>query len=220
MKFECGDLERALEVSGLMPEAREHLKHCAACRREYRLWTEISSGAKELHEEWESPQLWSNIRKNLEAEPKPKTAPVWFKQWKIWAVAAAVLMAVTAGLWRPWERSAPASSATQAAQMAQASGDADFLTEQALRDVEKTEAAYRASIDKLSRLAEPKLQNPVTAVAVNYKERLLMLDSAISETRANLEHNRLNVRLQNDLAELYREKQQALKELLTREQKN
>jgi hypothetical protein len=218
MKFECGDLERALEVSGLMPEAREHLKHCPECRREYRLWNEISSAAKELHEEWDSPELWSNIRKTLAAEPKPKSPPVWFKQWKTWGLAAAILIGVTALLWRPWETS-PAPQ-TESAQLAQVSGDKDFLTEQALREVEKTEAAYRQSIDKLSRLAEPKLQNPVTAVAVNYKEKLLMLDSAISETRANLDHNRLNVRLQNDLAELYREKQQTLKELLTREQKN
>lgn len=218
MKFECGDLERALEVSGLMPEAREHLKHCAACRREFRLWNEISSSAKELHEEWESPQLWTNIRKALEAEPKPKSAPAPFRGWKTWALAATVVIGVTAALWRPWETPPPPQ--TESAQVAQISGDKDFLTEQALRDVEKTEAAYRQSIDKLSRLAEPKLQNPVTAMAVNYKEKLLMLDSAISETRANLDHNRLNVRLQNDLAELYREKQQTLKELLTREQKN
>jgi hypothetical protein len=219
MKFECGDLERALEVSGLMPEAREHLKHCAACRREYRLWNEISSGAKELHEEWESPQLWSNIRNILAAEPKPKSPPGRLKQWKTWALAATVLIGVTAALWRPWKTPSPPPE-TESAQRAQISGDKDFLTEQALREVEKTEAAYRQSIEKLSRLAEPKLQNPVTAVAVNYKEKLLMLDSAISETRANLDHNRLNVRLQNDLAELYREKQQTLKELLTREQKN
>jgi len=30
MKFECGDLERALAVSDLMPQAREHLKTCDA----------------------------------------------------------------------------------------------------------------------------------------------------------------------------------------------
>ena len=42
MKFECGDLERALANSDLFPEAREHLKTCAVCRREYRLWNEIS----------------------------------------------------------------------------------------------------------------------------------------------------------------------------------
>ena len=92
MKFECGDLERALAVSELMPEAREHLKHCAACRREYRLWNEISASAKDLHEEWESPELWPNIRRSLEAEPKPKLKPVWWRESKMWLAAAAVLV--------------------------------------------------------------------------------------------------------------------------------
>ncbi len=222
MKFECGDLERALAVSELMPEAREHLKHCAACRREYRVWNEISSGAKELHEDWESPELWSNIRKRLEAEPKPKTQLAWWREWKTWAVAASVIVVAGIGLliFRPWERNVAMSSGSEVAQMGQTPQDRDFLTEQALQEVEKNEAAYRQSIDKLSRLAEQELHKPASAVAVNYREKLLMLDSAISETRANLDHNRFNVRLQTDLADLYREKQQTLKELLTRDQKN
>ena len=43
MKFECGDLERALAVPELMQEAREHLKNCPACRNELRLWNEIAA---------------------------------------------------------------------------------------------------------------------------------------------------------------------------------
>ena len=46
MKFECGDLERALANPDLMPEAKEHLKACAACRQEYRLWTDVSAAAR------------------------------------------------------------------------------------------------------------------------------------------------------------------------------
>src|SRR5690242_17356146 len=101
MKFECGDLERALAVSELMPEAREHLKHCAACRREYRLWNEISSAAKQLHEEWDSPDLWQKIQRALEAEPKPNPKPVWWKELKVWAAAAAVLGFAALAAWRP-----------------------------------------------------------------------------------------------------------------------
>jgi hypothetical protein len=55
---------------------------------------------------------------------------------------------------------------------------------------------------------------------VSYHEKLLLLDSAISETRANLDQNRLNVGLQNNLADLYRQKQQTLQEILTSDQKN
>jgi hypothetical protein len=209
MKFECGDLERALAVSDLMPEAREHLKHCAACRREYRLWNEISSTAKLLHEEWDTPDLWPNIRKAIEAEGKPRSRPVW-TTWQVWAVAAALVLAVALFFARP---KAPAVETA-------ASGNQDFLTEQALHEVEANEAAYRRSIEKLSQLAQSKLKNLNPATAVNYREKLLLLDSAISDTRASLDHNRFNVRLQMDLAGLYREKQQTLEELLTRDQKN
>ncbi len=220
MKFECGDLERALAVAELMPEAREHLKHCAACRREYRVWSDLSALGKDLHEEWESPDLWPNIRRTLEAEPKPNPGTTWWREWKTWAVAAAVLIVAGLVLWRPWQPNASPSAMPDVAQTAEFPRDRDFLTEQALRDVERTEAAYRQSIEKLSQLAAPQLQKPVSAVAVNYREKLLMLDSAISETRTNLDHNRFNVELQSELAHLYSEKQRTLKELLSRDQKN
>lgn len=209
MKFECGDLERALAVADLMPEAREHLKYCAACRREYRLWNEISSTAKLLHEDWETPELWPNIRKAIEAEAQPGSRPVW-RKWQVWAVAATLVLAVALFFARP--KAPPTETAS--------SGNQDFLTEQALHEVEANEAAYRRSIEKLSQLAQSKLKNVSPATAVNYREKLLMLDTAISDTRSSLDHNRFNVRLQMDLAGLYREKQQTLEELLTRDQKN
>jgi hypothetical protein len=220
MKFECGDLERALAVPDLMPEAREHLKSCAACRREYRLWNEISATAKELHEDWETPAIWPNIRKVLEAERKP--APVWWKEWKTWAIAAAVVIAVVVSV-RIWQRSMPVTmpvARPPATAANPVSSDRDFLTEQALLEVEKSETAYRQSIEKLSQLAQPKLEQAASPAVINAREELLLLDSAIAETRANLASNRFNVRLQTALADLYREKQHTLQELLTRDQKN
>lgn len=218
MKFECGDLDRALATPELMPEAREHLKQCAACRREYRIWTDISTAAKELHEDWDSPRLWPRIQQAIEAEPKRK--PVWWKEWKTWAIAALVLVGISIALIRPWEFAKPPAANAGLTSASYTSSDHDFLTDQALKEVEKNEAAYRQSIDKLSQLARPKLQNPVSATSVNSREKLVMLDSAIAETRANLDQNRFNVRLQTELANLYREKQETLKELLTRDQKN
>lgn len=220
MKFECGDLERALEVSNLMPEAREHLKHCPACRREYRVWNDLSSAAKGLHEEWESPLLWPAIRRTLEAEEKLQPKPRLWAKWHLsLALAAGVVLAAGVLLWSQFSGSRVASRPAPA-QTAARSADHDFLTDQALAEVERTETAYRESIGKLSTLAEPRLRKPASPVAVNCREKLLMLDSAIADTRSNLDHNRYNVRLRTDLADLYREKQQTLKELLTRDQKN
>jgi hypothetical protein len=219
MKFECGDLERALAISELMPEAREHLKLCATCRREYRVWNDISAAAKELHEGWDTPTLWPNIRKAIEAEPKPRPRPVWWTEWKTWTVAATILMGAVL-LTRPWQWTTSPSPNTETQLAPALSSNSDFLTEQALGEVERSEAAYRRSIEKLSRIAEPKIQKSASPVAVSCKEKLLMLDSAISETRTNLTQNRFNVHLRKALADLYREKEQTLEELLTRDQKN
>ena len=212
MKFECGDLERALANSDLFPEAREHLKTCAVCRREYRLWNDISSVARELHEEWDTPALWPTIRQAIEAERKPER--IWWKQRKTWAAAAALAIAIVVpvGLWRHSVATAPAAR-TQ-------SSTPDFLTERALREVEKSEAAYRQSIARLSQLAAPKLSQPSSPEVANEKERLALLDSAIAETRASVTSNRFNIRLQTALADLYRQKQETLRDLLSHDAKN
>jgi hypothetical protein len=209
MKFECGDLERAFAVPELMHEAREHLRDCAACRREYRLWNEISSVSKELHEEWETPQLWPAIRQKMQAEP-PKRNPGW-SDWKVWTLVACTAAAFLVLIWLNY---APQRQADQQAD------NRDFLTEQALQDVERNEEAYRKSIDRLYQLARPELANAASARAVNYRERLMLLDDAISDVRDNLDRNRFNASLQAQLATLYQRKQHALEELVKHEQNN
>ena len=67
MIFQCNDLERALRSPELMPDARAHAETCESCRQQLYLWTEISRLAPQLHQEWESPQLWSRIRADLVA---------------------------------------------------------------------------------------------------------------------------------------------------------
>ncbi len=211
MKFECGDLERALAISELMPKAAEHLKTCPACRQEYRLWMEISSAAKGLREEWESPALWPKIGKALEAEPKPPLP--WWREPKLWAIAAALTLALLLPLrlWQLYVKPPPTQS--PGARTAQQ----DFLTDQALSEVEKSEAAYRRSIQKLAALAKPELENPASPAVENDREKLAVLDAAIADAHSNVAINRFNVRLQMALADLYREKQQTLKDVLARE---
>lgn len=209
MKFECGDLERAFAVPELMQEAREHLRHCAACRAEYRLWNEISSVSKELHEEWETPQLWPAIKKAIEAEA-PKRSSRW-SDWKLWTFAACTAAAFAVLIWINY---GPQRAAEQRAD------NRDFLTEQALQDVERSEQAYRKSIDRLYQLAQPELTNAASARAVNYREELMVLDDAISDVRDNLDRNRFNASLQAQLATLYQQKQHALEELVKHGQKH
>jgi len=206
MTFDCKDLERALAIPELLPEAREHAKVCDACRRELWLWSEMSTLAPGLREQWETPELWPRIRETLAAQQKAdkRQARVSRRNWYMLAGVAAVMLIAVSVLLVTYSRQGAAP----------ASQDSDLLTEQALREVEKSEAAYRASIDKLARLAETRLKSSENPGAVTAREKLLVLDSEISNVRATVSHNRFNAQLQAELALLYRDKQDTLKEIL------
>lgn len=221
MKFECGDLERALANPDLMAEAHKHFRDCAVCRNEYRVWNEISGAAKQLHCEWDSPALWPDIRIALEAQragmgQAPKR---WWLERKLWAMAATAAAIVPLAIVL-WPHATTLRATDSKVELTTATGR-DFLTEQALRDVENNEAAYRRSLDELSHLVQPKLESRMSSpILASYREKLLMLDSAIGETRLNISQNRFNVSLQSELADLYREKRNTLQEVLTHGQGN
>jgi len=202
MIFQCSDLERALRSPELMPDARAHAEHCEHCREELRLWNEMSRIAPQLHQEWESPSLWPRIRADLEAAA-PARMPVPFWQW---CIATAALVAVAFALTLPWNSRTPQSR--------------EFLTERALHDVQQAEAAYVRSIEKLAALAAPRLEQSPTPLAAAYREKLVVLDSAIGDLKANVAGNEYNVYLQNQLASLYREKQKTLQEWLENAKSN
>src|SRR5579875_2436001 len=139
MKFECGDLDRALEHGQLMPEAREHLKDCPSCRKEYRLWNDIAATARQLHEDWDTPALWPSIETALRQLPQPGRQRPWWTDRKTWAIAAAFAVCV-AGVsifvLRATNQPQPPKTQVQATATAAApkpaaatSSDRDFLTE-------------------------------------------------------------------------------------------
>ncbi len=197
MKLDCSDLDRALQTPGLMADARAHAAECLKCRRELQLWAEISRIAPELHKEWDSPGLWPRIEQTLAAEAPRKRARV--ADWRVLAAAAAVVIVaiVLAGRWTPGK---PESR--------------DFLTDRALRDVQSAEAAYAASIARLSQLAAPELRRDSSPLAASYREKLLVLDAAIAELKSTVEQNRYSAYLRSELSSLYHEKQMTLQDWL------
>jgi hypothetical protein len=199
MIFQCSDLERALRTPELMPEMRAHAAECEACGRQLYLWTEISRLAPELHHEWESPFLWQRIRSALAAEAPPARPGI---AWR-WILAVAAMALIAVWLARPWQ-----------------SGSArDLLTDAALQEVQQTEAAYTRSIARLSALAAPGMQQSPSPLAAAYREKLVLLDSAIADIKANAENNRYNAYLQAELASLYRAKQKTLQGWLSQNAK-
>jgi hypothetical protein len=89
-----------------------------------------------------------------------------------------------------------------------------LLTERALQEVERTESDYVRSIDALSRVAESKVDEAHSPLMMSYREKLLLLDSAIAECRARIDRNRFNARLRQELLSLYREKQRTLQQVM------
>lgn len=201
MIFQCQDLDRALRSPELMPDARAHAAECADCREQLYLWSEISRLAPSLHEEWDSPSLWPRISTDLAAVATPrKSIPIYR-----WALAAAAVVTLALALSQPWQ------SKKQ---------ERDFLTEDALSEVQRAESVYARSIEKLSVVAGDSLQQSTAPLAGAYREKLALLDSAIADLKANVDNNRYNVYLQTQLASLYREKQKTLQEWLENAKRN
>ena len=168
---------------------------------------EMSRAARELHREWESPELWPRIQAALavEAAGAERRRALRVRAWLSLAAAAAVLVLGLSVLLRlrATQESVPAAEAARR-----------LLTEKALREVERTESDYVRSIDELSRVAEPRVQEAGSPLMMSYREKLLLLDSAIAECRAGIERNRFNARLRRELLSLYQEKQHTLQQVM------
>jgi len=86
-----------------------------------------------------------------------------------------------------------------------------------MNDVEKAEQAHVAAIERLEKLADPKLEQPGSPLMVSYKEKLVLLDDAIAECQTNIERNRRNAHLRRQLLAIYDAKQQTLHDVLREE---
>jgi len=201
MIFQCGDLERALRTPELMWDARAHAERCEACRMQMYLWTEISRVAPQLHQEWESEQLWPRIRERLALEPERHPAR---RPWWVLAVAATVMLAAI--LTVPRQSAPPASR--------------ELLTDAALQEVQRAEAAYDRSIANLAAVAGPELEQSPSPLAAAYREKLTMLDSAIAELKSTAAQNQHNAYLRTELASLYSEKKKTLQEWMNDAKRN
>jgi hypothetical protein len=93
-------------------------------------------------------------------------------------------------------------------------GQSRLLKNSALAEVERTEHDYMQAIDKLATEAKPELDSPSSPVMASYKEKLLVLDSAIDELRTEAGRNPSNAHLRYELLAMYQEKQQTLEDVL------
>ncbi len=219
----CRGLEEALRTEDprLLAAAEEHARTCADCRRELSEWNALRSAAPSLRKSWESTRLWPRIEQALEEESRKASsgagapsatpsgaAPRSAARWLPIAAMVALFSIATAGLWvfRNSGGREPLTSGWQTTQR-------PLLTDRAVDEVDAAEKTYVASIEKLSKLAEPRLADAASPLMLNYKEKLQLLDSAIADLKTSIDQNRYNTHLRKELIAMYQEKQRTLQSL-------
>jgi hypothetical protein len=223
MKVECRDRERILKEQEPTELAAlsKHAEECAECREELELWAAMSAAGPLMRKSWESPELWPRIQQSLAEQAQRmggRTSANWFAHaWEVWAanwkpaLAGVALVALTIlGLSKVTKDNDIKPPVTV---VEPTRGPRILMTEQAVKEIEAREAEYLKSIEKLSELADPQMAQPNTALMASYREKLIVLDAAISELRTNIERNRFNAHLRMELVLLYREKQKTLQEI-------
>jgi hypothetical protein len=212
--FTCRNLDDALreQEPSALEVARVHAATCPDCRKALALWDEIAAAAPQLRREWPSPDLWPRIQRALAQEVRRREArPRWPTRLPgrlSFAAAAALVVAVAVWL----SLRGPGRPAGD-----DATAGGRFLTEQALRDVERSEAEYVASIGRLATLAEPRVQQTDSPLLARYREKLRLLDAAIATCRAELDRNRFSAHLRRELLSIYQEKERTLQQLMEQE---
>jgi hypothetical protein len=221
MNVTCSDRERIFEdgtpVEWVALEA--HAASCPLCGEEIRAWKALSVAAEELRDYSDSPSLWPRIGRALAEEAKRKAERGqrwnWFSRltrfspgWQTALAGAFALVLAISGGWIYIHRP-----------VAPVDNDKSLLRSSALKEVESAETAYERAIDKLAAQARPQLENPATQLLANYHEKLLVLDSAIADLRAQAGLNPSNAQLRYQLLAVYREKQRTLEEVLEARQR-
>jgi hypothetical protein len=215
MTTSCNDRERIF-LDGTPEEwaaLESHSMDCAGCAEELRAWKNLSSAASELHQEWDSPALWPRIKQALAQQSVATKNYGWqrfFSAWSFtglqWQTAAAALLLVALTASAIWFA---ASQRTR-----RIPDDQALLNDRAVNDVERAEGAYERAIDKLDAQARPQLQNSSAPLMANYREKLLVLDSAIADLKSQASINPANGHVRRELLAMYHEKQDTLEQVL------
>jgi hypothetical protein len=216
MNIDCKDRERIFLDGSTEGWAalEQHATSCQVCAEEISAWRALSIAAQELREYDESPALWSRIESSLVAQASAPRAKGswrdWFSLWRptavFWQTALAGALIVALGVSGGYlyiHRQTQIRTATS-----------PLLKGSALGQVERAEQAYASAIEKLEAETKAQLDNSSSPLMASYREKLVVLDSAIDELRLETGQNPSNAHLRRQLLAMYQEKQDTLEEIL------
>jgi hypothetical protein len=201
MNIDCSNLDDLLfDATPLsMRTAEEHAAKCASCAEKLKAWNDISATAKSMQTAWQNDLLWPRIERALREE-KRRTPLRGLSR-----IAAVALLTLGLGstMWF-----------TMREQVREAKFNEKIYQNSAMDEVDEAERVHVRAIAKLEKLADAKLENTDSPIMVSYKEKLMLLDEAIAECQANIDRNRQNAHLREQLLAMYSEKQQTLKDVV------
>jgi len=215
MNINCNDRERIF-LDGSSEEwaaLEQHAGTCTACAGELRAWKQLSVAAEQMRDYQEIPALWTRIEsslRQLQAAPAPRarswsSLDFWRHARTAWQSALVGAMVVALAVSSGYLYTHRGGSLKDPGNK--------LLKTSALAEVERTEREYISAIDKLAADAGPQLGKD-TPLMAGYREKLLVLDSAIADLRAQAGENPSNAHLRKQLLAMYQEKQQTLQDVL------
>jgi hypothetical protein len=214
MKMTCKDRDRIFEdgTAAEWAALEGHAETCASCAEELRAWKSLSVAAAELRDYSQSSALWPRIHQALAEQGTTIQQQRERWSWRSlftnlsvsWRTAAATALVVALMVSAGWLLRPNKPSVQQGS----------LLKSKALVEVEHAESVYVQAIDKLAIEAKPQIDNPATPLMADYREKLLVLDSAIDDLRAQTGQNASNAHLRYELLAMYQEKQRTLEEIL------
>jgi hypothetical protein len=215
MNINCNDRERIF-LDGSSEEwaaLEQHAGTCAACAGELRAWKQLSVAAEQMRDYQEIPALWTRIEtalRQLQAAPAPRarfwsSLDFWRQARTAWQSALVGAMVVALAVSSGYLYTHRGGSLKDPGNK--------LLKTSALAEVERAEREYISAIDKLAADAGPQLGKD-TPLMAGYREKLLVLDSAIADLRAQAGENPSNAHLRKQLLAMYQEKQQTLQDVL------
>jgi hypothetical protein len=185
--------------SASMQAAALHASECAECAETLAEWNDLSATARELHTTWNSDMLWPRIERAIRKERRTTSPMRWMQ------IAASIVVMVGLGV---------VLGFAFRARNEERAFNKRILINQALLEVEDAEKKHVDAIARLEKLTDSKLEEPASPLMVSYKEKLVLLDSAIAECQTNIEQNRKNAHLRGQLLALYGAKQQTLEDVV------
>jgi anti-sigma factor RsiW len=200
-------LDGALDA-GSLADLEAHLASCAACRALAADLEEMRRTAAGLPDFTPRAEVWARLSERLAGELAARPRPFWTGARVALAMAATLVVAVSASVWLMRGPSAPAPQAAaqggeQAGTVIQSTGSPVQDVDEHLRIADEHYSAAIAGLEQVVKNGQTELDPALTATL---QKNLGVIDQAITESREAIKAQPNNQLAQTSLFEALRQK--------------